>query len=187
MDDEYEEAVDDGLNTCQALVAAYLAGMITLALLRSRFREALRLHYTRLMILALQGEEPTEGQLAELDRRISVEHVLLEGFLADLAVGEITKNRALWRAGMYAPARGLFSYFSVPQAIADLMPGLPGDVCLGNGLCGCWLEYEIDSDGTAWVWWRVNPAKEHCEVCLEYEMNNPYIFFAEELASASPD
>lgn len=184
MIDEYDQAVEDGLKTFQDLVALYLAGRITIAVLRGQFREALRLHFTRLMILALNGSDPTVAQLAELNRRIDAQYLLLEAFLADLAVGAMSPKRALWRAGMYAPSRGTYVNFTLPQAVATAMQGrvgLPGDICLGDGLCGCSLDISFDLEGNATVYWVVDPIKEHCEVCLNAAAGNPYYFTVEEL------
>lgn len=178
-EEDYETEVEDGLGLFQDLVEAYLVGAITLAILRSRFRSAVEDHYTRIMLIALSGREPTERQLAELNRRIEQEMNFLDNFVADLESGTISADRAMWRASMYAPARGAFVYFSLPDAVADLMPGLPGDVCLGDGLCGCRLEYYQDDEGNIVVEWIVDQQKEHCAVCLEYESNSPYIFTPE--------
>jgi hypothetical protein len=171
----YDKAVEEAHLTFQELVELYLLGRITLSLLRTRFGRALRGHYTTLMLLGLEGREPTESDLAELNNRLQNENRLLDDFMLDLEAGTITGARALWRAGMYAPARGTFIYYTVPQRVAEQMPGLPGDICLGNGLCGCVLDV-IEDDGTLFVYWVVNPEKEHCEVCLFMESSSPFIF-----------
>lgn len=183
-EEAYDRAVEQGMNDFQDLVELFFAGAITIAILRGMYRDALRLHYTRLMIAALGTEDPSEAQLDELNRRLSAQEILLEGFLVDLATGAMTKPRALWRAGMYAPDRGTYVYFSIPDAVYRLMPGLPGDICLGDGLCGCHLEITVDNEGTAFVYWVVDPIKEHCHVCLEMQGRSPFVFTAEELANA---
>lgn len=181
QEDEYEQEVEDSLLTFQNLVAAYLAGAIVLSVFRSRFRQAIKDHFTAVMIIALEGRDPTPGQLAELNRRIELEYEYFSGFLEDLRDGVISPERALWRAAMYSPTRGTYAYFSLPDVVANLMPGLPGDVCLGDGLCGCRLEYYQDDEGNVIVEWIVDPQKEHCEVCLQYE--GTYIFTPEDIAN----
>ena len=184
MTDDYDKAVEDALKTFQDLVALYLAGRITIDILRGRFREAINIHLVRLMLLALGKKDPTEAQIDELNRRVQAQFLLLEGFLLDLSLKTMSPKRALWRAGMYAPDRGTFVNFTLPQDVASAMQarvGLPGDICLGDGLCGCSLDIEIDSQGNATVYWIVDPIKEHCVVCLEAQANGPYYFSAEEL------
>lgn len=186
-EDSYDAAVEDATITFQQLVKDFLAGLIVLAVLRARFREALQLHYVRVMTIALNGIDPTTSQLAALDTRLAVEYTLLDGFLQDLSDGLMSESRAVWRAGLYAFNRETAVYFSVDEAVAILMEssvGLPGDICYGNGLCGCHLEVTTDSDGNAAVYWVVNPEKEHCEACLAAEAGSPYLFTAEELANA---
>jgi hypothetical protein len=181
---DYDKTVEDGIENFQDLIQMFFAGAITIAILRGLFQGALRLHYTRLMLAALGDKDPTEGQLNELNRRLQAQYLLFEGFLVDLAVGSMSEKRALWRAGMYAPDRGTFIYFSIPEAVAKLMPGLPGDICLGDGLCGCYLDYSEDIEGNVSVYWVVDPIKEHCEVCLDMQSKSPFFFTREELANA---
>jgi hypothetical protein len=184
-ENEYDATVEDGLNTFQELVELYLLGQITLSVLRARFQEALRLHYTRLMVLHIGQRDPTDAEVDFLNTKLEAQEILLEGFLADLAAGAISPNRALWRAGMYAPARDVYIGFSVPMAVVALMPGLPGEICLGQNLCGCWLDVEMDDEGNVYVYWMVDPLKESCIVCLDMESQNPFVFSAEEVASVT--
>lgn len=186
VDEEgYDEAVDEALFTFQELVELYLIGEITLSVLRARFQEALRWHYTRLMVLALGDVDPSEAQLGFLNRKLAAQEVLLEGFLADMAVGAMSPDRALWRAGLYATARDTYIAFTVPMAVVALMPGLPGEICYGQNLCGCHLEVEVDDKGNVAVYWIINPLKESCEACLGMEAASPFVFTAEEVASVS--
>lgn len=182
-EDGYDSIVEDGLKTFQDLIALYFAGRITLSVLRQRFQEALRLYFTRLMLLGLGDREPTEQDLEFLNKKIEEHNRLLEGFLATLAVGGISEARALWRAGLYATDREAYIYYTVPTTVALLMPGMPGEICLGNGLCGCHLDVQFDGEGNVSVYWIVDPQKESCEVCLSMAANSPFVFTQEEILS----
>lgn len=185
VDEEgYDSVVADGLSTFQKLVGMYFAGLITLSVLRQRFEQAIELYFVRLMLLGIGGREPTARDLEFLNNKIDEHKLLLNTFLAELAVGEISENRALWRAGLYATDREAYIYYTIPDAIALLMPGLPGEICLGNGLCGCYLDVQFDTEGNAAVYWVVDPQKESCEVCLSMAAQSPFTFSAEDLLSA---
>lgn len=183
-EDAYDNAVEDGLKTFQDLITAYFAGLITLAVLKSKFNDAIELYFMELMVLGLGDTEPTQQDLDFVNGKISEHSELFDVFLADLAAGELTENRALWRAGLYATQRELYIYYTVPNAIAVLMPGLPGQVCYGQNLCGCWLDVAFDSEGNATVYWNINPEKESCEACLAMGANSPYYFTREQIENA---
>lgn len=180
----YDAVVEDGLNTFQDLIALYLAGRITLTVLRSRFEESLEIYFTQLMVLGIGDRPPTAQELAFLNKKIDDHVILLDGFMADLAAGKMSEARALWRAGLYATDREAYIYYTVPSAVVALMPGLPGEICLGNGLCGCHLDVQFDDDGNAYVYWIVDPQKESCEVCLGMEAQSPFFFSQEDLVGA---
>lgn len=179
----YDHVVEDGLTVFQDLVAAYFAGVITLLMLRSQFTEALKIYFVNLMILGLDGREPSAADIDFVNGKITEHLALLDVFLADLAIGAISEKRALWRAGLYATDREAYIFYTVPNSIASLMPGLPGEVCLGNGLCHCELDVQYDDEGNASVYWIVNPESESCSVCLDMESQSPFLFSREELAS----
>jgi len=134
-------------------------------------------------VLGSEGREPTQHDLEFLNNKIDEHKTLLVGFMAGLAAGEITENRALWRAGLYATDRSAYIFYTLPYSVTQLMPGLPGEICLGNGLCGCYLDVQFDDEGNAAVYWVVDPLKESCEVCLSMEAQSPFVFSREELAA----
>lgn len=182
VDEEgYDTIVEDGLKTFQEMVAAYFAGLITLSVLRDRFEQGLEIYFVRLMLLGIGGRDPTPQDMEFLNNKIDEHKRLLDGFLADLAAGKISENRALWRAGLYATDRGAYIFYTVPGAVAALMPGLPGEICLGNGLCGCYLDVQTDDEGNVAVYWVVDPQKESCEVCLGMAAQSPFTFSREDI------
>lgn len=182
-EEEYDRAVEDGLITFQNLVKAYFAGLITIAILRQRFRTALEYYFVSLMVLGLEGKEPTQMDLDFVNGKISEHSELLDVFLADIAAGKITENRALWRAALYATDREAYIFFTVPNAVVQLMEGLPGEICYGDGLCGCSLDVTFDSAGNARVDWIIDPQKESCEACLDMASRSPFFFSREEIES----
>lgn len=183
-DEQYDDIVAEGAGTFQDLVELFLVGAITAAVLRSRFRDALRLHYIRLMLAAKGDVPPTAADYAELERRLAIEYALLDNFINDLIDGTMTDMRAMYRARMYAPARGAFIQYTLPADIIGLMPVIPGDDCLGDGLCHCHLSVEYSDDGTAFVYWVLDPASESCEVCIAHALESPFVFTAEALQNA---
>lgn len=183
--DRYEDAAEDGALAFRRLVNLYFIGEITLQELDMRFRSGLEEHYVRMMLLAIDGtREVTEEDLEILQHRLDREYEYLDGFIEDIRTGRMTQQRALWRAGLYGFARAAYVNFSVPTDIADLMPQLPGDDCLGGSLCGCSLNVEFDTEGTAYVYWIIDPAKESCPVCIGHAIESPYVFSKEEIANA---
>jgi hypothetical protein len=180
-EEEYDSAVEDGLKTFQDLMAAYFAGLITLSILNLRFKEAIEIHFMRLMVLGLDGKAPTQQDLDFVQGKIDQHTVLFDVFLTDLANKDISENRALWRAGLYATDREAYIFYTVPNAVVSLMEGLPGEICLGNGLCGCHLDVQFDTEGNATVNWIVDPIKESCEVCLGMQARSPFTFSREEI------
>lgn len=183
--DKYDEAAEDGAKAFRRLVELYFLGEITLGELDLRFRSGLEEHYVRLMLLAIDDSRPvTEDDLAILQRRLDKEYAYLASFVEDIRTGRITQQRAIWRAGLYGFSRAAYINFTVPTNVADLMPVLPGDDCLGGSLCGCSLQVEVDDDGTHYVYWLIDPAKESCPVCIAHAIESPFVFTAEDLNNA---
>jgi len=182
VDEEgYDKTVEDGLITFQNLIAAYFAGLITLAILRQKFEQAIEYYFVELMVLGLEGREPTQMDLDFVNGKIKEHTELFDVFLADLAAGEISENRALWRAGLYATDREAYIFYTVPNAVVQLMEGLPGQICYGNGLCGCSLDVTFDTEGNASVEWIINPEKESCEACLDMASRSPFYFTRDQI------
>lgn len=176
-DTEYERAVEDGIDNFQTLVALYFAGSITLNVFRDRFEQNLTDHYIRIMLLAIgDSRDVTDRDLNVLQEHVDNQLTYLGGFVDDLDRGRMSEQRALWRAGLYSFARSAFVNFSIPLDIAGLMSVLPGDDCLGGDLCGCYLTVDYDDDGTAYVYWNLDPAKESCEVCIAHAIESPFVF-----------
>lgn len=180
-DDEYDRLTETAALDFQHLVELYFAGKMTLRVFNTTFRQQLKDHYARILVLDMQ-RDPTPEDEAYVNEKLDQQFAYLDGFVEDLRNGRITQQRALWRAGLYAFPRSVFIAGSVPPEIVELMHTLPGDDCLGNGLCGCQLQVEFDAEGAAYVYWVVDPLKEHCLVCLGHAAESPYIFSAEEVA-----
>lgn len=182
-DKKYDQFTEDAALDFQHLLELYFAGEITLDVFQSTFQDKLKEHYTKLMLLGLAGKrEVSEEDLVYLNSKLDEQFKYLDGFVEDLREGRMTQQRALWRAGRYGFPRAAFINYTVPKDIVELMGVLPGDDCLGDGLCGCSLEVEFDSDGTAYVYWVLDPMKESCAVCIAHAVESPYIFTAEEVA-----
>lgn len=178
---EYDRIVEDGLITFQNLMNAYFNGLITLSILDQRFKEAIELHFLRLMTLGLAGRSPSQRDLEYLNANVRKHHALFDVFKDDLSSGTVSEQRALWRAGLYATDREAYIFYTVPNAVVALMEGLPGEICYGNGLCGCHLDVQFDNEGNAYVYWFINPEKESCAACLDMESRSPFIFTREEI------
>lgn len=186
VDEEgYDAVVQDGMSTFQNLITAYFAGLITLSVLRQNFNTALEFFFVELMVLGIGNREPTPQDVEFVNNKIQEHSLLFEAFLADLAAGRISEQRALWRAGMYATDREAYIYYTVPNAIVNLMEGLPGEICYGNGLCGCYLDVQFDTEGNATVYWIIDPQKESCEACLDMAGRSPFYFSRADIEAAN--
>jgi hypothetical protein len=183
--DAYYAAVEDGLTVFQDLIRDYFAGLITLTVLKKKFNEALELYFVELMTLGLDGKDPTQIDVDFVNGKIKEHSGLFDIFLADLAEGKLSENRALWRAGLYATDREAYIFYTVPNAIAALMEGLPGEICYGNGLCGCSLDVQFDNEGNATVFWIIDPQKESCEACLDMAGRSPFYFTRAEIEAVN--
>lgn len=180
-EDAYENESEKAKRRFELIALAYIAGRLTLNQFNQQMRDGLQEHFTALMLLAMgSGRTPTTRDLELLNRFLQREYQFLDGFIADLEAGRMTDNRTVYRAGLYGYNRHTYVAYTVPTDIASLMPFLPGEDCLGDGLCGCHLEIEFDTDGTAYVTWVLDPAKESCEVCIGHTIESPFIFTREQ-------
>lgn len=186
QEEEYDRVTGRASEDFQHLVELYFLGRLTLSQFNSSFRERLKQHYAEILLLDM-NRESTEEDIQYVNNKLDDQFAYLDSFVDDLGSGRITQQRALWRAGLYAFPRSVFVAGSVPPEIVELMGVLPGDDCLGNGLCGCSLQVEYDSEGAAYVYWVVDPLKEHCLICLGHATESPYVFSAEEVANALPE
>lgn len=180
--DKFDQLSEKASLNFQHLVELYYAGEIALDEFTDRFKTDLKETYLKIMLLGRGSQETTDRDLAELQRRLDQQYGYLDGLVKDIGTGRYSQKRATWRAGMYGVPYGAFVYFDTPQDVADLMPTLPGDACLGGAACGCFLDVSYDEDGTAYVDWVLDPVKEHCVVCLELA-SETFVFTAEELVS----
>ena len=182
-DDEYDRVSERAALDLQHLVELYFTGKLTLNQFQSSFQEKLKEHYSVILMLDM-NRDITEEDINYLNKKLNETYDYLNGFVEDLSNDRITQQRALWRAGLYAFPRSVFVAGSIPPDIVELMGVLPGDDCLGGFQCKCSLQVEFDSDGTAYVYWVVDPLAEHCVVCLGHAAESPYVFSPEEVAGA---
>jgi hypothetical protein len=179
--DEYDRACEDASLYFQHLLELYYEGELDIDEFESRFKSGLEEHYARLMLLALgTTREVTEDDLYVLKRRLEKDFGYLDGFVEDISTGRMTQPRALWRAGLYGWNRGTFVHFTVPADVIGLMPVLPGDDCLGGSACKCGLNTEVDSDGTIYVYWNLDPLAESCPICIAHSIESPFVFTLED-------
>jgi len=179
-EDEYEQLCEEQATKFREYVALFFAGMLTLSTLRQRMESGLQSHFISLMYLGLNGRSLTSRDLAWLQARLDREYTqYLDGFMEDLRNGSTSEARAIWRAGLYGYSRDVYIRYTIPADVADFMPVLPGDDCLGGDLCRCHLEVEV-YENDVFVYWIVDPAAESCEVCLSHAIESPYIFTFED-------
>lgn len=179
--DKFDKESEKASLKLQHLVELFYAGEITLNEFTGRFQSELKDHYMKVMLLGRGSQEITELDLAELQKKLDKQYKYLDGFVKDLGTGKYSQQRSMWRAGLYGFPYAAFIYYDTPQDVADLMPVLPGDDCLG--ICRCGLDVSYDDEGTAYVDWVLDPTAEHCIVCLSHAESSPFVFTAEELAS----
>lgn len=179
--DDYDRACEDAAIYFQHLLELYYEGEVDIDEFESRFKSGLEEHYARLMLLALgTAREVTEHDLDTIKNRLDKTYSFLDGFVEDIRIGRMTQSRALWRAGLYGFARGAYVNFTIPPDAADLMPVLPGDDCLAGSLCHCSLSSEVDTDGTLYVYWNLDPTSESCGVCIAHSIESPFVFTLED-------
>ena len=178
-EEEYEELCEEASQEFQEMLVAVLSGALSIREFSERFRDRLRIHFSDLMLLGLQGEEFTERHREILEQRLEREYEYFDGFEADireaLSSGVIYSDRLQWRSSLYGYARAPFIAGTIPVDITFMMPYLPGDDCLGGSLCRCHLEYDEDDENYL-VYWVVDPASESCIICLGHEADSPYVF-----------
>jgi len=175
---EYDKLVEEGAKKLQQYVLSFMDGLITLSQLRQLMFDEMRIQYTQLVLLGIdegRGREFDDFDLDWLDGYLSRQEEYLDGFMRDLETDTSSRDRYLWRAGLYAAARPAYVHGTVPQEISLLMPVLPGDDCLGGSNCHCWLDVEED-DRNYYVYWMLDPASESCPVCVAHSIESPFVF-----------
>ena len=171
--DEYDEVSDDASKAFMLLVELYLAGEITKEAFDRDFRQTIYGYLIALANISIKREF-TDQEIALLEKFNDQQNEYFDGFLED--IDNMTPARATWRAGLYGYSRHVFTAFTIPFNVVELMPFLPGEDCLGGDLCHCSLEVQTDKEGKILVYWVLDPASESCEVCISHALESPYIF-----------
>jgi hypothetical protein len=160
------------------IVDNYLKGG-SLSTMKSAFKLELRSYYIQLALLAKGGRSLTPQDKTDLGILLAKSYDFLDGFVVDLekyngSKALATDEGAIGRGARYSNAWHVYSRYSIPAALADVLPALPGQDCLGMSLCGCWLEWGKVGNVIE-VYWRINPIKEHCVLCVDYTTKwDPY-------------
>lgn len=130
-------------------------------------RDEIRKYNLDIALLGKGGRTFTDRDSVDLENYIKQSYSFLGGFIDDIHIGDVSGARLIWRAGRYSYLWDRYTRFSIPSELFDLLPAHPGTDCLGGEACGCWLGWE--KVGDEWhVTWIINPAKEHCVLCLEF-------------------
>lgn len=173
---DYDRLTEEGGKKFQQYVLSYLDGLITWQELRQLMRNEMRDQYIQLVLLGIEegsGRDFDDFDMDWLEAYLARQEEYLDGFMRDLQSGTSSRDRYLWRAGLYALARPAYIHGNVPQEVSLMMPVLPGDDCLGS--CHCWLDVEED-DYAYYVYWVLDPVSESCPVCVAHALESPFIF-----------
>lgn len=183
----YERARDQQAKELAALTDLRLSKRLTAAAHKEAMLDSMKQYYIQLALVAKGGRSLTSRDKRDVGRFLVTQRPYLEKFSTDIdhfLSKEIQSIQgALSRSSSYANAWGVFTRFSIPAALADALPALPGIDCLGGMLCGCWLEWST-FDHAVEVYWHVNGVKEHCALCAQFEVEwSPLSIPIEELDS----
>lgn len=122
----------------------------------------------RVALLGNGGKKLTTRGRKDLSKFLAQSYSYLDGFISDLTrFKDLSDAQTVARARSYANDWGVFTRYTVPAVLADLLPALPGIDCLGQALCGCWLEWSV-TDNVAEVRWFLLAGKEHCVNCVSF-------------------
>ena len=162
---------------------AYLDGQISLEDFERSMREGLKQYYIRIALIAKGQNSFRERDRQDVARFLAMIYGYLDGFILDLReYGQkvlASDQGVIHRAGTYGYGWGVFSRFTIPGELADLLPSLPGLSCLGGEACGCFLEFDSDEDGY-YVYWYVNLFKQNCIICLDHAAEWSPLFISRE-------
>jgi len=161
----------------------------SLSTFKSKMQRDIKTFYIRTALIAKGKNEFTERDRYDLQRFLALKYQYLNGFVLALeSYKELRTDQGVTaRAASYGWGWGVFSRYTLPGELADLLPDLPGTSCLGGESCGCFLEYEF-VDGEYHVYWYVNGIKEHCPICIDLSIDwSPYIITKEELVEEYGD
>lgn len=176
---------EDAARTHFATYAQEFLDGSTLENFQQKMQRELKSFYIRTALLA-KGQEPfTNRDKTDLARFLGMAYGYLDEFVGEL---QEYKNKALasdqgviHRSSSYGYGWGVFSRFTLPGELADILPELPGLSCLGGEKCGCILEYDFDGHEYH-VYWYVNPFKAHCVICADLAIEwDPYVVTIEDL------
>lgn len=170
MEDEYERLVTEAREDMTVLGEQVASGDISPDEFKSRMRDRIKTLLIALALLGSAGAFSMDDELAveDLTLFINSTYALLDDFIEVLTTEDPSPEYTVWRAGLYANHRHVFIRYILPRDLFLSLPAFPGISCLGDGWCGCWLEYDETPTGYE-VYWFMNPAKEHCEVCIGLE------------------
>jgi len=161
----------------------YLKGQLSLSAFKEKMQSQLKRFYIRVALIAKGKKELTQRDREDLRKFLGLTYNYLDGFVKDLGEYKTiaSDQGVISRSSSYGVGWGIFSRFYLPGELADMLPALPGISCLGNGDCGCILEYDSDEEGYN-IYWIVSPFKEHCPVCIEYAIEwSPFKISFEEI------
>jgi hypothetical protein len=161
----------------------YLARGKDLGLFKYQMQQGLKSYYIRIALIAKGQKKFTKLDKKDLQRFLGMIYGYLDGFIADLGNYKAlaSDQGVVSRASSYGYGWGVFSRYTIPGELADMLPDLPGVSCMGGEACGCWLEYDADEEGYH-VYWYVTPLKNHCPVCADLTIEwSPLTISREEL------
>jgi hypothetical protein len=168
----------------EGLAQSYLSKATSLSGFKSGMQEEIKKFYIRTALIAKGKHKFTDLDRKDLQKFLGKIYGYLDKFVVALGnYKDLASDQGvISRASSYGVGWGVFSRYSIPAQLADMLPSLPGVSCLGNGDCGCILEYDSDSDGYN-VYWIPNPFKEHCVVCADLAVEwSPYKISYEDIA-----
>jgi hypothetical protein len=151
----------------------WASDLISKKLKRSKFKKLmqddLKRYYIQTALLGKNGRSLTARDRKDISRFLSQAYQYLNGFYNDLKgyKAKISEAQITARAASYSNSWGVFSRFTIPAVIADMLPALPGVDCLGGANCGCWLEWSV-SGQVVEVRWFLTAFKEHCVNCMAF-------------------
>lgn len=172
QEQDYQDEQDRVRDEMESLGEMLANGRISPEDFKQRMRDLLLDYYIAIALIASDGKFDNPEDLAVF---LNATYGLLDDMVETVRTGDFSDRYVMWRAGIFSFSRGVFTRYSIPDTIWDNMPALPGIDCLGDGACGCTLEWETREDGSIAVYWLLGMT-EHCVVCLEAAANmNPYI------------
>lgn len=176
LEDEYWSLIEEYQDEFKGYADQYSEGEVDADEFKERMRQGITALFIALAVLGSGGDfdGSDEDDLDDLNFLLNDRLGLLDEFV--LVLGEHTAAYNKWRAGLYAGGRHVFIRYMLPRDVWINMPYFPGESCLGDGWCQCWLETVYLEDSVE-VYWYLGPT-EHCSVCLAAEAESPYIFEA---------